>query len=244
MCTAGTIFRRCTCPVPSFAHAHTSIAATVARNSRIGVVGRLSSTRGRSLPHLRAIMRLFVAPTTITKLRHCEPRAACLKLRAKHNEQRLLSLSFMFTVAVSLIYSPKACRPVIRPRLSGMKLSKTRSSYSWLIASSAANRRISALLVTWIGCSLSKSELPSTKTKYNVVLPSYTNEHKILLAVPSAVAIMIPVTARAPPNCVVPFTLSWKIVSSRPPSETLYATRGKPCTAGLNLMLKLQYLLQ
>ena len=55
-----------------------------------------------------------------------------------------------------------------------------------------------------------------------------------LPAVPSAVAVMSPVTTRAPPNCVIPFTLSWNIVSNRWSSSTSYAARANPWTEHRN----------
>ena len=73
-------------------------------------------------------------------------------------------LSFMLTVAVSLMYSPRLSRPGMRAGLSGVKINKIRSSYSSLILSSTVSRRMSALLETRIGCCVTKSELPSKKT--------------------------------------------------------------------------------
>ena len=81
----------------------------------------------------------------------------------------------ILTVAVSLIYSPLASRPGIRSGLSGVNLSSTLSSYSRVISSLAANRRISASFNTVIGVSLSKSEVP-TDVKHVQVKLTATRE--------------------------------------------------------------------
>jgi hypothetical protein len=81
----------------------------------------------------------------------------------------------ILTVAVSLIYSPLASRPGIRPGISGVNLSSTLSSYSRVISSLAANRRISASFNTVIGVSPGKSEVP-TDVKHVQVKLTATRE--------------------------------------------------------------------
>ena len=75
-----------------------------------------------------------------------------------HINSYLQSLSMMWTVALLLMYSPMASRPGIRPGLSGVNSSRTLSSYSRVISSLAAKRRISSLFVTLMGANVSKSE--------------------------------------------------------------------------------------
>ena len=72
-----------------------------------------------------------------------------------------MSLSMMLTVARSLMYSPLASTPGMRAGLMGVNDSRTLSSYSRVISSFEANKRISALFVKRIGNNLSKSDAPA-----------------------------------------------------------------------------------
>ena len=69
----------------------------------------------------------------------------------------LLSLSMIFTTAVSRMNSPAPSTPGMKEELSGVNLSMTVSSYSRVMLSSVVNRRMSALVSNEIGCKFSKS---------------------------------------------------------------------------------------
>ena len=73
----------------------------------------------------------------------------------------LRSLSMIYTVAVSLIYSPVPSTVGMKAGSSGVNLSMTVSSYSRVISSSVVNRQISVLFSKTMGCKFSKSKLPT-----------------------------------------------------------------------------------